>query len=307
MNYERNKFQNIYNPGSQYCFNQAPPPSYETTLVETNNNNNSNNLTLSQKTSSNEQTREEKYREIIRKHEISNDFSNRLQVLQGFKVVFVFDDSGSMNTALQDSPLNTSDTLFRATRWDELQWFASISIEIATVFDSNGSDVYFLNRKPSPIKNVKNSSELSPYFGQKPNGFTPLAKCLQNVLADNTAITLNEKSLLIIIATDGEPTDSSGKADIPQFKRILQSRSSNVYTTVVVCTDDEESVKYLNKWDRKLPNLDVVDDYRNERNEIRKAKGSSYPFSFGDYVVKSLIGSIDPELDRLDESFCCIF
>ncbi len=64
---------------------------------------------------------------------------------------------------------------------------------------------------------------------------------------------------------------------------------------------------YLNNWDRNIPNLDVVDDYRSERVEIRKVKGQRYPFSFGDYVVKSLIGSIDPELDKLDErhSICC--
>ena len=56
-----------------------------------------------------------------------------------------------------------------------------------------------------------------------------------------------------------------------------------------------------------MSNLDVIDDYRSERDEVRKAKGSSFSFTFGDYVVKSLIGSIDPELDNLDEDFdgCC--
>lgn len=38
--------------------------------------------------------------------------------------------------------------------------------------------------------------------------------------------------------------------------------------------------------------------------EVKKAKGASYPFSFGDYVVKSLIGSVDPELDGMDEALC---
>jgi hypothetical protein len=69
----------------------------------------------------------------------------------------------------------------------------------------------------------------------------------------------------------------------------------------VACTDDDEAVSYLNKWDRELDNLDVVDDYRSERKEVKAAQGSSFPFSFGDYVVKSLIGSIDPTLDNLDE------
>lgn len=116
---------------------------------------------------------------------------------------------------------------------------------------------------------------------------------------------LNEKKLLIIIATDGEPTDDYGKVAIKQLKECLLKRNPNIFTTIVVCTDDEESVSYLNKWDVKIPKLDVVDDFRNERLEIRRAKGVTYPFSFGDYVVKSLIGSIDPTLDKLDEQTKC--
>ncbi len=92
-----------------------------------------------------------------------------------------------------------------------------------------------------------------------------------------------------------------GSAAIPQFKQSLLRRSPRVYTTIVACTDDDEAVSYLNKWDRELDNLDVVDDYRSERKEVKAAQGSSFPFSFGDYVVKSLIGSIDPTLDNLDE------
>ncbi|CAF0790492.1 unnamed protein product [Brachionus calyciflorus] len=249
--------------------------------------------------------REDRYRNIIQKHEISHEFSNRLQILQGFKVVFIFDDSGSMNTVLQDSPLNTSNNLFRATRWDELQYFARISIEIATLFDPNGCDVYFLNRKPSPLRQVKNYAQLEEYFRVKPNGFTPLARCLETVLADNSNRSLTESKLLIIIATDGEPTNDTGKSDVRNFKSILKSRDRNCYTTVVVCTDDEDSVGYLNRWDRTIRNLDVVDDFRNERNEIKKVKGHNYSFSFGDYVVKSLVGSIDPELDKMDENNCC--
>ncbi len=67
------------------------------------------------------------------------------------------------------------------------------------------------------------------------------------------------------------------------------------------CTDDEDSVSYLNRWDRDIKNLDVIDDYNSERKEIRRKKGSNYRFSYGDYVVKSLIGSIDPKLDKSDE------
>jgi hypothetical protein len=38
----------------------------------------------------------------------------------------------------------------------------------------------------------------------------------------------------------------------------------------------------LNNWDKKIPSLDVADDYRSEREEIHKVQGKDFPFSFGD-------------------------
>ncbi len=83
--------------------------------------------------------------------------------------MFIFDDSGSMNTVLQDSPLNNNSSLFKVSRWDELQYFAKISIELASIFDPDGSNVYFLNR-PSPIRNVKHSNDIMNVFSEKPQG-----------------------------------------------------------------------------------------------------------------------------------------
>lgn len=41
-------------------------------------------------------------------------------------------------------------------------------------------------------------------------------------------------------------------------------------------------MSYLNNWDKKIPNLDVVDDYRNEKKQIQVCQGKNFPFSFGD-------------------------
>lgn len=109
-----------------------PPPTYESSLnqIQSHGEHRCNpNLFVS---------REELFRDIINKHEINIDYAQRLQLLQGYKVVFIFDDSGSMNTPLSESPLNNQDTLLKASRWDELQYFAKISVEIATLFDPEG-------------------------------------------------------------------------------------------------------------------------------------------------------------------------
>jgi hypothetical protein len=41
-------------------------------------------------------------------------------------------------------------------------------------------------------------------------------------------------------------------------------------------------MQYLNDWDRKIPNLDVVENYRSERKKIQGSGGQYVPFSFGD-------------------------
>ena len=46
--------------------------------------------------------------------------------------------------------------------------------------------------------------------------------------------------------------------------------------------DDDECMEYLNDWDQKIPNLDVVDDYRTEKKQILACQGRDFPFSFGD-------------------------
>jgi hypothetical protein len=41
-------------------------------------------------------------------------------------------------------------------------------------------------------------------------------------------------------------------------------------------------MEYLNDWDKKIPNLDVVDDYRSEKQQIQACRGKDTQFSFGD-------------------------
>lgn len=79
----------------------APPPSYESHFPAS-----AGSAPYSSQ-SSQPLSREDRFREIINKHEISTFFSSKLQKLSQFKTVFIFDDSGSMNSVLEDSPLNT--------------------------------------------------------------------------------------------------------------------------------------------------------------------------------------------------------
>ena len=158
------------------------------------------------------------------------------------------------------------------------------------------------------MRGVHDVNQLDGYFASGPNGYTPLTSTFNTVLAHNQD-AIRERKLLVMIVTDGEPTDNMGNVGVQDFRKALSNRTpiERIFVTIVACTDDDESISYLNRWDREIRNLDVVDDFRNEKSEVQKAKGRNYRFSYGDYVVKSLIGAIDPKLDQFDEKAqnCC--
>ena len=163
-----------------------------------------------------------------------------------------------------------------------------------------GLDLYFLNR--ATMLSVTSSQQLHDVFASPAAGLTPITPVLQHVLQAKKAIAL-ERKLLVVIATDGAPTNPQGQVDTAGLRHVLEAErnTDRVHVQFVACTDDNSTVAYLNEWDRQIKNLDVVDDYHSERKEILKAQGSSFKFSFGDYIVKTLLGSIDPEFDKLGQ------
>lgn len=216
-----------------------------------------------------------------------------MNILQQFEIVVLCDDSGSMNTPVDGT---------NGTRWDELRSIVQIVIEIGAVFDSNGVDVHFLNR--APMLNVTDGRQVVESFSQRPGGLTPLTAALRRIFQSAASKPGSDKRLLVFVAMDGAPTDPSGNVDIHGLENLMRNerQANTTYVTFLACTDDDASVAYLSQWDRTMMNVDVVDDYKSEREEIRRLRGNSYPFSFGDYVAKALLGAVDPQMDGLDES-----
>jgi hypothetical protein len=248
------------------------------------------------------------FAQVIQQHEINDDFSRRLRGLEGFEIVVIADDSGSMSTPV-DNPL-ASPLAKSFTRWDELKKSLGVIVDVASVMDKDGLDIYFLNR--GTMRGVSHSSQLDIYFAGPPGGMTPISNVLRAVLKEKAQI-IREKKLLIVIATDGQPTDDRGEVDISTLKHILQSERNpidRIFVSFLACTDDKSTMEYLNKWDKELANLDVVDDYVSERTEILKAQGKNFKFSQGDHIVKCLLGSVDKYFDNLDEKSvaqsCCV-
>lgn len=240
------------------------------------------------------ESRMDKFRALCQDNEISDFFAAKLRQLEGFDIVLIGDDSGSMRAPISQ----TNAFAPPMTRWDELKSSVSLIVSLASILNEDGCDLFFLNRPP--VLAVKDPSQIEASFASRPTGFTPITPVLNHIL-DVKLNSMHERNLLVIILTDGQPTDEAGNVNIMALEQLLIFRPEAAFITFVACTDDLSVMSYLNSWDCGIARLDVVDDFVSERREILAAQGPLFHFSHGDYIVKLMLGSIDPSMDKLDE------
>ena len=224
---------------------------------------------------------------------IRSRYDEHLQALEDFEIVIVCDDSGSMVTRVKST---------RKTRWEELCHIVKKVLQIAVRFDPTGIDIYFLNG--GKFLKVKNPEQVDSVFARKPIGHTPLVPILRDIFQSSAASPRRDKKLLVLVATDGKPTNEEGEDDVDKFEELMNvvRNAETTYVSFLLCTDDANSMKYLKKWDRNMAHVDVTDDYDSELVRIRKCQeDENFPFTKDDYIVKALIGSIIPDIDLLNE------
>ena len=229
------------------------------------------------------ETKNQKIYDLIQKYEIDPLFSEKLEILSDYEIVLLLDDSGSMNTPLNDT--------HHSTRWDELKYVVKIVISVATIFDEDGIDIHFLNRESH--FNVKSLSQVDDALDGFPYGTTPLTQKF-NLIINQFEDSI--KPVLIVIATDGVPNN------LNSFTNTLKNKNHNkFYVSFLACSDQEFDIGYLNDLDKSIPNVDVLDDYNSELKEVQNAQGKEFRYTFGDHIVRLLLGPLCPELDELDE------
>lgn len=254
----------------------GPPPGYNEAIRACNTND------------SNVISKKDKIKKLIDKYEIDPLFSEKLDLLKDFEIVLLIDDSCSMNTPLSDGSGHS-------TRWEELKSVVNIVISITSIYDQDGIDIYFLNRENKT--NIKSLEQVSTILEDTPEGLTPLTENL-SVILDTYQDSL--KPVLIVIATDGVPYN--GICDLENFRQLLiQKDHSKFFVSFLACSDQEKDIGYLNELDFIVPNVDTLDDYNSERKEVLDAQGKDFSYTFGDHVVRLLLGPICEELDKLDE------
>ena len=237
---------------------------------------------------------------VVDKYDISDNFVKPLKNLSRFDIVALFDDSGSMTTMID------SNNYHGKTRWDELKDSAQMVVDIATCFDADGIDAYFLNH--NTYTQIHSFDQINSIFNRRPTGTTNISAKLDEIYSNKSAI-LSEKELLILVFTDGEPNNGDSFQNLRKTVQNL-TKSGRIYITFIMCTDEDHIVESYDKYfDKKIPNVDVLDDYKSEARQIMKVQGNKYRFTYGDYIVKVMLGSIDNKIDILDEKpidNCCV-
>jgi len=233
---------------------------------------------------------------LVKRHELRPPVPQQLHdILTNCKIVLLCDDSGSMKQAVVEEGYDPFAPA-KTTRWSELKKLAAVIIEFVTAANPEGLDIHFLNR-PS-ISGVTDITGLQQVFANLPDGSTPLITSLRkihNMYKNN----LNDKQLLIVVITDGEPSDGSRNDLFYCLKDITSI--GNVHVSFAECTDNEEDMAYLDSWDGKIKNFDNTDDYREELRRVKRAQGSSFKFDYTDYVIKILLATFVRWYFNLDQ------
>lgn len=207
------------------------------------------------------------------------------KVIENEKIVLLLDDSGSMQNIVRP-PGSNPFTPCNSTRWTELMGDTSAIIDIVTTLNPAGIDIHFMNR--TGRYRVTDPTSVSDLFNTPPSGGTPMIRSLMTLYE----IYMNEtKNVLIVLITDGEPTD--GK--LSTLFDTLVNKPQNFYISMVECNDNEEEMEYLTGWDTQIARFHNQEDYGEELNLIRRVQGPNTKFTRANYIQMTLLSPFYPK------------
>ena len=176
------------------------------------------------------------------------------------------------------------------TRWAEMQQTVDYHAQMAALLQN--PTVFRLLNDPGRITGPQQFSiaengaatidrdlavAQSTILNTVPAGVTPLRDHLveirNNILELQPTLRQNGTKVVIVIATDGTPTDAQGYTSDRVQEEFLQALKAleglPVWIVVRLCTDDDSVVDYWNELDSQLElSLEVLDDFSAEAHEI---------------------------------------
>jgi hypothetical protein len=224
---------------------------------------------------------------------VESMIKNKIALPKGFWVV---DNSGSMfekdGHRLVETAKSREFKLVKCTRWAEMQQTVDYHAQLAalmknpTVFRllndpgrANGPQQFSIAERGDQLIDDDLAVAQSTMKNSTPCGVTPLIPHLRDIRAEIVAmeprLRRDGTKVVLVIATDGLPTDDRGMCDDglkERFAEILRSfEGLPVWVVVRLCTDDEQVVNYWNTVDRDLElEFEVLDDFKSEALEVRE-------------------------------------
>jgi len=206
---------------------------------------------------------------------------------------WIVDNSGSMNSPDGHRTVETMKhndvKVVDCTRWEEIKECVNFHAQLSTLI---GAPTVFrlLNDPGARVgpqefsvlgkKSVtQNDSDMVRSIMSKvrPSGFTPLRDHIfsirDQILAYAEDLKSSGQKAVVVIATDGTPTDEVGissefaRHQFIEAMRLLEGLP--VWIVIRLCTDDDEVVEFYNELDEQLElSLEVLDDYVGEAKEV---------------------------------------
>jgi len=118
---------------------------------------------------------------------------------------------------------------------------------------------------------------LDTIMSVSPSGVTPLSEHIREIKSNVTGmlddLSENGQKVVVVIATDGLPSDSGGRSgpvQLTEFKNALRSLEGlPVWIVIRLCTDEDNVVNFYNDLDSELElSLEVIDDFTGEAEEV---------------------------------------
>jgi len=240
----------------------------------------------------------------VKNNEIAQETARHLiSVLTRVKIVMLVDDSSSMGQNIVEPGAQTNlfaNTQNQKTRWMEAQQAAVALVNMITALPNQHSfDVWFLNR--GKVLGVNKPNDLQAVFNAGPYNGTPLVSTLSNIFNTYSNLTNQGIPVLTLVLSDGEPSGSINET-IDNLYSTLYNKPREHHVSFIECNDNEEEMIWMDALDGRVFNFHNSDDYRLELQRVKAQQGSSFKYTYTDYIISAVLSTFIPAYFMLDQN-----
>ncbi|KAG2115496.1 hypothetical protein DEU56DRAFT_761685 [Suillus clintonianus] len=261
---------------------QSAPPPYTTSATSPASVSSENDTEASQA-----EARAAYLRQPLR----AESMEDALETLRQYDTIIIMDDSSSM----------------RGSLWKEAKQALAELVEVASQYDANGVDIYFLNHYGSMTEVTDPKVVHEKFANLKPNGATPIGHRLEAILghyfrdldvakrqedAGDYLARKKIKPVNMVIITDGQPTDDPESVIVSFAKRLDVDKwpLAQVGIQFVQIGNSKGATKFLVE----------LDDNLNQKHKIRDIVDTT-PYMGevnAEMLIKVLLGGINRRVDK---------